>query len=162
MARTTDERLDYLMEQLEKGTQNIFESGRYAEYLAVMSKFHHYSFRNTILIFLQNPNASHVAGFHAWKKDFSRSVKAGEHAVRALGTQVRRAVKCQQLGAQGGLTSGVAHGKVREGVALRGEAELPLAHEEREQSVRALRLDSAEKPLTQLRRADAVCAAQAE
>ena len=53
MARTTDERLDYLMEQLEKGTQNIFESGRYAEYLAVMSKFHHYSFRNTILIFLQ-------------------------------------------------------------------------------------------------------------
>jgi len=78
MARTTDERLDYLMEQLEKGTQNIFESGRYAEYLAVMSKFHHYSFRNTILIFLQNPNASHVAGFHAWKKDFSRSVKAGD------------------------------------------------------------------------------------
>lgn len=60
MARTTDERLDYLMEQLEKGTQNIFESGRYAEYLAVMSKFHHYSFRNTILIFLQNPNASHA------------------------------------------------------------------------------------------------------
>ena len=53
MARTTDERLDCLMEQLEKGTQNIFESGRYAEYLAVMSKFHHYSFRNTILIFLQ-------------------------------------------------------------------------------------------------------------
>ena len=82
-------------------------------------------------------------------------VKAGEHAVRALGTQVRRTVKRQQLGAQGGLTSGVAHGKVREGVALRGEAELPLAHEEREQSVRALRLDSAEKPLTQLRRADA-------
>ena len=79
MARTTDERLDCLMEQLEKGTQNIFESGRYAEYLAVMSKFHHYSFRNTILIFLQNPNASHVAGFHAWKKDFGRSVKAGEH-----------------------------------------------------------------------------------
>ena len=84
MARTTDERLDYLMEQLEKGTQNIFESGRYAEYLAVMSKFHHYSFRNTILIFLQNPNASHVAGFHAWKKDFSRSVKAGEHGIQIL------------------------------------------------------------------------------
>lgn len=84
MARTTDERLDYLMEQLEKGTQNIFESGRYAEYLAVMSKFHHYSFRNTILIFLQNPNASHVAGFHAWKKDFGRSVKAGEHGIQIL------------------------------------------------------------------------------
>lgn len=49
MARTTDERLDYLMEQLEKGTQNIFESGRYAEYLAVMSKFHHYSFRYPLL-----------------------------------------------------------------------------------------------------------------
>ena len=84
MARTTDERLDRLMEQLEKGTQNIFESGRYAEYLAVMSKFHHYSFRNTILIFLQNPNASHVAGFHAWKKDFGRSVKAGEHGIQIL------------------------------------------------------------------------------
>ena len=84
MARTTDERLDCLMEQLEKGTQNIFESGRYAEYLAVMSKFHHYSFRNTILIFLQNPNASHVAGFHAWKKDFGRSVKAGEHGIQIL------------------------------------------------------------------------------
>ena len=84
MARTTDERLDCLMEQLEKGTQNIFESGRYAEYLAVMSKFHHYSFRNTILFFLQNPNASHVAGFHAWKKDFGRSVKAGEHGIQIL------------------------------------------------------------------------------
>ena len=84
MARTTDERLDCLREQLEKGTQNIFESGRYAEYLAVMSKFHHYSFRNTILIFLQNPKASHVAGFHAWKKDFSRSVKAGEHGIQIL------------------------------------------------------------------------------
>ena len=84
MARTTDERLDCLMEQLEKGTQNIFESGRYAEYLAVMSKFHHYSFRNTILIFLQNPNASHVAGFHAWNKDFGRRVKAGEHGIQIL------------------------------------------------------------------------------
>ena len=84
MARTTDERLDRLMEQLEKGTQNIFASGRYAEYLAVMSKFHRYSFRNTILIFLQNPNASCVAGFHAWKKDFGRSVKAGEHGIQIL------------------------------------------------------------------------------
>ena len=74
---------------------------------------------------------------------------------------VRRAVKRQQLGAQGGLASGVAHGKVREGVALRSEAELPLAHKEREQSIRALRLDSVKKSLTQLRRADAVRTAQA-
>ena len=84
MAKASDDRLGRLMEQLEKGTQDIFENGRYAEYLATMSKFHRYSFRNTILIFLQRPDASHVAGFHAWKKDFGRNVKAGEHGIQIL------------------------------------------------------------------------------
>ena len=78
------ERLKALTDQLEQGVSDIFQSGQYAAYLTAMSKFHHYSFRNTILIFLQNPNASHVAGFHAWKKDFGRSVKAGEHGIQIL------------------------------------------------------------------------------
>ncbi len=84
MAKVTDERLDRLMEQLETGTQEIFTSGRYAAYLAAVSKFHRYSCRNTILIFMQRPAASHVAGFHAWKKDFGRSVRKGERGIQIL------------------------------------------------------------------------------
>ena len=69
---SASERLKALTDQLEQGVSDIFQSGQYAAYLTAMSKFHHYSFGNAMLIFMQCPNASHVAGYHDWKRKFGR------------------------------------------------------------------------------------------
>ncbi len=61
------DRLKEITDRLEQGILDVFESERYKEYLRVMSKFHHYSFNNIILIALQKPDASLIAGFSAWK-----------------------------------------------------------------------------------------------
>ena len=66
-----------LLDKLEAGVKEVFESEQYKAYLKAMSKFHSYSFGNVMLILLQCPNASLVAGFHKWKKDFGRTVKKG-------------------------------------------------------------------------------------
>ena len=73
-----------LMDKLEAGVKEVFESEQYKVYLKAMSKFHSYSFGNVMLILLQCPNASLVAGFHKWKKDFGRTVKKGEHGIQIL------------------------------------------------------------------------------
>ena len=78
---SASERLKALTDQLEQGVSDIFQSGQYAAYLTAMSKFHHYSFGNAMLIFMQCPNASHVAGYHDWKRKFGRQVKRGEHGI---------------------------------------------------------------------------------
>lgn len=79
-----DERLKALTDKLESGISDIFESGQYAEYLSVMSKFHHYSFGNAMLIFMQRPDATRVAGYNDWKNKFGRQVKAHEHGIQIL------------------------------------------------------------------------------
>lgn len=84
MALPTDERLAELTEKLENGIQELYTSGRYGAYLSAMSKFHHYSFGNALLILLQCPTASRVAGFHTWKKEFGRQVKRGEKGIQIL------------------------------------------------------------------------------
>lgn len=78
------EEMKQVLEELEKGVQEVFTSGRYEAYLKTLSKFHNYSFNNTLLIFMQKPDASRVAGFNTWKKEFSRYVKKGEKAIRIL------------------------------------------------------------------------------
>ena len=78
------ERLKALTDQLEQGVSDIFQSGQYAAYLTAMSKFHHYSFCNTMLIFMQCPNATHVAGYHDWRRNFGRQVKRGERGITIL------------------------------------------------------------------------------
>ena len=75
-----NEQLQQLSEQLEQGVKEVFTSGKFAEYLNTMGKFHHYSYRNTILIHLQNPQATYVAGFNKWK-ELGRSVNKGEHGL---------------------------------------------------------------------------------
>lgn len=72
-----------LTEQLKEGVQEVFRSGKYAEYLSVLSRFHRYSFRNSMLIYLQNPNATYVAGFQRWKT-LERSVNKGEKGLQIL------------------------------------------------------------------------------
>jgi len=78
------ERLKELTDKLEAGVAAVFESDKYADYLKTMAKFHQYSFGNVLLILMQCPHASHVAGFHTWKKTFGRSVKRGEHGIQIL------------------------------------------------------------------------------
>ncbi|MBR6677511.1 MAG: ImmA/IrrE family metallo-endopeptidase [Oscillospiraceae bacterium] len=79
-----DQRITELTEQLENGVKEIFSSGRYREYLQAMSKFHYYSAGNVMLILLQCPTATCVAGFHRWKKEFGRYVKKGAKGIQIL------------------------------------------------------------------------------
>jgi len=78
------DRVKAITEKLEQGVKDVFASGRFQEYLRAMSKFHSYSFNNTMLILMQKPDASLVKGFQAWKKDFSRSVNKGEKGIEIL------------------------------------------------------------------------------
>ncbi|MFA0814762.1 MAG: ArdC-like ssDNA-binding domain-containing protein [Anaerofustis sp.] len=71
-----------LTNTLEEGIAELFESDRYRKYLTTMSKFHHYSINNSILIALQKPEATLVAGYRAWEVKFGRHVKKGEKAIR--------------------------------------------------------------------------------
>ena len=68
-----------ITDKLEKGIAELFESEKYKTYLNTMSKFHNYSFNNTLLIALQKPDATYVAGFDSWKKNFERHVNKGNH-----------------------------------------------------------------------------------
>ena len=80
----TRARVKALTEQLETGVKAVFESEKYKDYLKAMSKFHHYSFGNVMLILMQCPEASMVAGYTTWKKQFDRTVKKGEHGIMIL------------------------------------------------------------------------------
>lgn len=73
-----------LMKELENGIETLFESNQYQEYLTMMAKFHRYSFNNSMLIFTQCPNATYVAGYKTWKKEFNRYVRKGEKAIRIM------------------------------------------------------------------------------
>ena len=84
MTYPTDERLAELTDKLENGILELYSSGKYAAYLSAMSKFHHYSFGNALLILLQCPYASHVAGFTTWKRVFGRNVKKQEKGIQIL------------------------------------------------------------------------------
>lgn len=84
MSDATQDRVKELTRQLETGIQDLYASARYGEYLAMLSKFHKYSYGNVMLIMMQCPHASMVAGFLTWKKEFQRSVKKGERGIRVL------------------------------------------------------------------------------
>ena len=73
-----------ITEQLEQGVKELFTSEMYTEYLRTMSQFHNYSFNNTLLIAMQKLEASLVAGYKAWQKNFERHVNKGEKAIRIL------------------------------------------------------------------------------
>ena len=81
---TEKQRVQELTDKLEQGLQDLFNSDSYRNYLSTMSKFHNYSFNNTLLIAMQKPDATLVAGFKAWHKNFDRHVKKGEKGIRIL------------------------------------------------------------------------------
>ena len=73
-----------ITDRLQAGLEELFQSEKYAEYLRVMSQFHHYSFNNTLLIAMQKPDATLVAGYHAWDKKFNRHVMKGEKGIQII------------------------------------------------------------------------------
>ena len=78
------ERMKEITDDLEKGIREVFESGRYDAYLRTMSRFHGYSMNNTLLIYMQKPNATLIAGYRSWQEKFNRNVMKGEKGIRIL------------------------------------------------------------------------------
>ena len=82
--KTRDEYMKEITDRLENGIQELMDSDRYQSYLTAMSKFHGYSFRNTMLIHMQKPDASLVAGLTKWQSEFERTRKKGERGLKIL------------------------------------------------------------------------------
>ncbi len=83
-AKTEKQKVKEITDKLEEGLKELFESEKYKSYLTTMSKFHNYSFNNTLLIAMQKPEATLVAGYQAWQKNFNRHVNKGEKGIRIL------------------------------------------------------------------------------
>ena len=83
-AKSTQNKMNEIPQMLEEGGHKVFESDNYKNYLNIMSKFHNYSINNTLLIARQNPDATLVAGFKSWEKNFGRHVKKGEKGIKIL------------------------------------------------------------------------------
>ena len=82
--QTNKERLKDITDSIEQGIQDLFQSGKYAEYLRTMSRFHKYSVNNTMLIYMQKPDATLVAGFNKWRDQFERNVMKGEKGIKII------------------------------------------------------------------------------
>ena len=83
-AKTEKQKVKEITDKLEEGLKELFESEKYKSYLSTMSKFHNYSFNNTLLIAMQKPEATLVAGYQTWQKNFNRHVNKGEKGIRIL------------------------------------------------------------------------------
>lgn len=83
-AQKPAEKIKEITDRLEQGIQDLFDSDRFKEYLRVMSKFHNYSFNNTLLIAMQKPDATFVAGYTSWKKDYGRQVVSQAKSIKVL------------------------------------------------------------------------------
>ena len=82
--QTNKERLKDITDSIERGIQDLFQSDKYTEYLRTMSRFHKYSVNNTMLIYMQKPNATLVAGFNKWRDQFERNVMKGEKGIKII------------------------------------------------------------------------------
>ena len=92
------EEVKAITEKLEKGIQDLFESDNFKNYLKTLSKFHHYSLGNTILIAMQKPDATLVAGYTSWQKNFQRHVKKGEKGISILApTPYKKKVEVEKV-----------------------------------------------------------------
>ena len=82
--QTSKDRMREIVDSIENGIKELFESDKYRKYLATMSRFHRYSVNNTMLIYMQRPDATHVAGFNKWRNQFGRNVLKGEKGIRII------------------------------------------------------------------------------
>ena len=129
---TNRERLQEITAGIEQGIKELFESGRYAAYLRTMSRFHRYSVNNQMLIHMQKPDATLVAGFNKWRSQFERHVKKGEKGIQIIaptpfkkrtgrGTEARPGHQAagagqERLGGYGGKRGRDSHVPARVGV----------------------------------------------
>ena len=82
--QTNKDRMREIVDSIENGIKALFESDKYRQYLSTMSRFHRYSVNNTMLIYMQRPDATHVAGFNKWRNQFGRNVLKGEKGIRII------------------------------------------------------------------------------
>ncbi|GAA6438943.1 MAG: LPD28 domain-containing protein [Enterocloster sp.] len=95
---TNRERLREITDGIEQGIKELFESEKYMRYLSVMSRFHRYSVNNTMLIYMQKPDATLVAGYNKWRDQFERHVKKGEHGITIIApTPYKKKIEEQKL-----------------------------------------------------------------
>ena len=95
---TNRERLQQITAGIEQGIKELFESEKYMRYLSVMSRFHRYSVNYTMLIYMQKPDATLVAGYNKWKNQFERHVKRGEHGITIIApTPFKKKIEEQKL-----------------------------------------------------------------
>ncbi len=96
--QTNKERLKDITDSIEKGIQELFESDKYKQYLTTMSRFHRYSVNNQMLIYMQMPNATHVAGFNKWRDQFGRNVLKGQRGIKIIApTPFKKKVEKEKL-----------------------------------------------------------------
>ena len=91
-------RLKDITDSIETGIKELFESEKYKQYLSTMSRFHKYSVNNTMLIYMQRPDATHVAGFNKWRDQFGRNVIKGEKGIRIIApTPFKKKIEQEKL-----------------------------------------------------------------
>lgn len=96
--QTNKERLKDITDSIEKGIQELFQSDKYAQYLRTMSRFHKYSVNNQMLIYMQRPDATLVAGFNKWRDQFERNVMKGEKGIKIIApTPFKKKIEEQKL-----------------------------------------------------------------
>ena len=96
--QTNKERLKDITDSIERGIEELFQSDKYAEYLRTMSRFHKYSVNNTMLIYMQKPDATLVAGFNKWRDQFERNVMKGERGIKIIApTPYKKKIEQQKL-----------------------------------------------------------------
>ena len=121
---TNRERLQQITAGIEQGIKELFESEKYIRYLSVMSRFHRYSVNNTMLIYMQKPDATLVAGYNKWKNQFERHVKKGEHGITIIApTPFKKKIEEQKLDPDTKAPMLDAEGKV---IMEEREVEIPM------------------------------------
>ena len=83
-SKKNKERLKIITDSIEQGIKDLFESEKYKQYLRTMSRFHRYSVNNTLLIAMQRPDATRVAGFSKWRNQFGRHVRKDEKGIQII------------------------------------------------------------------------------
>ena len=111
--QTNKERLKDITESIEKGIEQLFQSDKYAAYLRTMSRFHRYSMNNTMLIYMQKPDATLVAGFNKWRDQFERNVMKGERGIKIIApTPFKKKIEQEKLDPDTKMPLMDANGKV--------------------------------------------------
>ena len=111
--QTNKERLKDITDSIEKGIQELFQSDKYAQYLRTMSRVHRYSVNNQMLIYMQKPDATLVAGFNKWRDQFERNVMKGEKGIKIIApTPFKKKIEEQKLDPDTKLPMLDADGKV--------------------------------------------------